>query len=381
MILIINSGSSSLKFRVFDEKMKQQAGGIVERLGLTRSFLEYQFGKESGRRTFAGGLHNHSDALKEVFAVLMDEGMDVQEIKQVGHRVVHGGEEFIKPTRVNKVVLERMRRYEQLAPLHNPANLAGIEAAMGLLPDAKQVAVFDTAFHATIPDYAYIYALPHRLYEKFGVRKYGFHGISHSYVAREAARKLKKSSSKTNLITCHIGSGSSLCAIRNGESIDTSMGLTPLQGVTMSTRCGDIDPSIPLFMVDQLGQSIEEVYETLNKESGLYGLSGYADLRDILSILGHEFEGFTPKRRPTKDDKKKAQLAVDKFCYDIARYIGQYAALLGRVDAVVFTAGVGERNAFIRKRIMSMLKLKPRLKTMVIPTNEELEIAQDTVGV
>ncbi|MFH1046909.1 MAG: acetate/propionate family kinase [Patescibacteria group bacterium] len=381
MILVINSGSSSLKYRIFDGQLKEQAGGIVERLGLPRSFLEYQQGTKRGRRTYASGLHDHGAALREVFSVLLEEGFDVRQVKSVGHRVVHGGEEFVRPTRVNRLTLERMRKYEQLAPLHNPANLAGIRAAMDLLPDAKQVAVFDTAFHATIPDYAFMYALPRRLYDKFGVRKYGFHGISHGFVVKQVAKKLKKPLDKINLISCHIGSGSSICAVRHGVSIDTSMGLTPLQGVTMSTRCGDIDPSIPLFMVDQLGRSIEEVYDTLNQESGLLGLTGLSDLRDILSILGHEFDGFTPKRQPTKDDKARARLAVDKFCYDIARYIGSYAALLGRVDAVVFTAGIGERNAYIRQRIMSLLQLRPKLKTMVIATNEELEIAEQTRAV
>lgn len=380
MILVINSGSSSLKFKIFTEDLKEYASGNMERLKLPRSFLEYEIGSEKGRHTYASGLHDHGDALREVFSVLLEENFDVKEITRVGHRVVHGGEKFVEPTKVTPTVLERMHQYDELAPLHNPANLAGIKAAMDLLPKAVQVAVFDTAFHATIPDYAYVYALPWRMYDKFGVRKYGFHGISHGYVTKQAAKKLKKKPNQVNLVTCHIGSGSSVCAVQNGNSIDTSMGLTPLPGVTMSTRCGDIDPSIPLFMVDQLGRSIEEVYEVLNHESGLRGLTGNADLREVLATLGHEFEGFAPKRRPTKEEKHRARLAVDKLCYDIARYVGSYMALLGRVDAVVFTAGIGERNSFIRKKVMSMIKSRPKPKILSIPTNEEHEIAEETIS-
>jgi len=377
MILVVNSGSSSLKFRVYDDELKELANGIVERLGLTRSFLEFTVGKESGKQNYAGGLHDHAAALKEVFALLEEMGVPTAEISMVGHRVVHGGEEFIKPTVVTRFNLDRLHKYDQLAPLHNPANLSGIAAAVKLMPHAKQVAVFDTAFHSTLPDYAYRYALPRRLYEKYGVRKYGFHGISHQYVSEVAAKKLRKPVGKVNLITCHIGSGSSVCAVKDGQSVDTTMGLTPLPGVTMSTRCGDIDPSIPLFMVDQLGRSIDEVYETLNKESGLVGLTGHADLRELLVILGEKLPGFTPKRKPTKLDKEQARLALDKMCYDIARYIGAYSAVLGRVDAVVFTAGIGERSGVVRKHVMSMLKTKPKPKVMVIPTNEELKIAEE----
>ncbi|MBU0624825.1 acetate kinase [Patescibacteria group bacterium] len=377
MILIINSGSSSLKFRIFSDELRQLGGGIIERLKLPRSFLDFQIGSETGHRTFARGLHDHVDALQEIFTILTETGLNLSEIQAVGHRVVHGGEKFIRPTLVTKQTLMQLHHYDQLAPLHNPENLAGIAAALELLPQAKQVAVFDTAFHATLPDYAYRYALPRRLYEKFGVRKYGFHGISHRFVSEEAAKKLKKPLSKINLITCHLGSGSSICAVQAGQSIDTSMGLTPLQGLIMSTRCGDIDPAIPLFMVDQLGRSIDEVYGLLNNESGLIGLTGHADLRDLLVILGEKIPGFTPRKRPNKEEYERARLAVDKLCYDVVRYIGAYTALLGRVDAIVFTAGIGERSAVIRRRIMSRLKLNPKPRVLVVPTNEELEIARE----
>jgi acetate kinase len=377
MILIINSGSSSLKFKIFSDVLKELGGGVVERLKLPRSFLDFKINQEVGHRTFARGLHDHVDALREIFAVLSEIGFDLQEIQAVGHRVVHGGEKFIHPTLITKQMLAQLHRYDQLAPLHNPANLAGIAAALELLPHAKQIAIFDTAFHATLPDYAYLYALPRRLYEKFGVRKYGFHGISYRYVSIEAAKKLRKPLKKINLIICHLGSGSSICAIRGGQSIDTSMGLTPLPGVTMSTRCGDIDPSIPLFMVDQLGQSIDEVYDTLNYESGLFGLTGHADLRDLLVMLGEKISGFVVKKQPNKIEQAQAKQALDKLCYDVARYVGAYAAILGRVDALVFTAGIGERSAVVRRQILSRIKLQPRPKVLVIPTNEELEMARE----
>jgi len=380
MIFIINSGSSTLKFRMFDEKLKELGGGIVERVGEVRSFIECKIGGEDVKRTFAGGLADHERALREVLALLADFGFDMRDVSAVGHRVVHGGESFVRPTLVTPEVLKQLRKYDRLAPLHNPANLMGIEAAKAVLPKAKQVAVFDTAFHSTIPAYAHMYALPWRWYEKYGIRKYGFHGISHQYVSEEAAKKLRRPLSQINLVTCHIGSGASVTAVEGGKSVDTSMGFTPLQGVVMATRCGDIDPSIPLYMIKEAGRAPDDVYDDLNHESGLFGLTGCSDMREIMSILGYDYPGFSPKKRPSKEDKDRARLAVDTFCYSIAKYIGAYAGILGDVDAVVFTAGIGERNAVIRKRIMSMVKLDPKPKALVIPTNEELMIAREVAG-
>ncbi|MEA3249697.1 MAG: acetate kinase [Patescibacteria group bacterium] len=377
MIFVINSGSSTLKFRVFDADLKELGGGIVERVGLRRSFIECAFGGDHEHRTFAGGLPDHEEALNEVFSLLYEFGFEDGDVKAVGHRVVHGGERFTRPILVTSEVLRQLRKYDKLAPLHNPANIAGIEAATRVLPKAKQVAVFDTAFHATIPDFAHMYALPWRWYEKHGIRKYGFHGISHQYVSEEAARKMKKPSEKVNLITCHLGSGASVTAVRGGESVDTSMGFTPLQGLVMSTRCGDIDPAIPLFMIREVGRDPDDVYDDLNHESGLKGLTGYADLREVLSMLGHDFPGFSLKKRPNKEEKEQARIAVDMFCYSVAKHIGSYAGILGSVDAIVFTAGIGERSQLIRKKVMSMVKLKPKPKVMVVPTNEELMIARE----
>ncbi|MFH2063459.1 MAG: acetate/propionate family kinase [bacterium] len=377
MILVINCGSTTLKFRVFDADLRELSVGLVDRLGQSRTRLDCRVGRESERRTFASGLADHARALGEVFSLLGEMGLDTSDIVSVGHRVVHGGEEFVRPTVVTREMLNRLRRYSRLAPLHNPANLSGIEAAMELLPQARQVAVFDTAFFSTLPDYAYIYALPWNYYRQHGIRKYGFHGISHRYVAEEAARRLRKPLARTNLITCHLGGGSSVTAVENGRAVDTSMGLTPLAGLTMATRCGDIDPSIPLFMVDTLGLSVEEAHDVLNRESGLKGLTGHADLREVLVQLGEGIEGFESRRRPAKAELERSRLAVDKLCYDVARYVGSYAALLGRVDAVVFTGGVGENSVPIRRRVMARLKLKPKLKTLVVPTNEELMIARE----
>jgi acetate kinase len=381
MYFVINCGSSSLKFRAFDDGLKELGSGIVERVGLPRSFIKCEFNGNEDKRTFAGGLYDHESALLEVFSLLREHGFENDGVKAVGHRVVHGGEKFVKPTVVTPEVMRQLKKYEKLAPLHNPANIAGIAAASSVLPKAKQVAVFDTAFHATIPDYAYMYATPWRWYEKYGIRKYGFHGISHQYVSEEAARKLKKPLTKTNVITCHIGSGASVTAVRGGESVDTSMGFTPLQGLMMSTRCGDIDPAIPLFMIREAGRDPGDVNADLNNESGLKGVTGYADLREVMAMMGEDVPGFTPKKRPNKEEKNRARLAVDMFCYSIAKYIGAYSAVLGRVDAVVFTAGVGERSPLIRKKVMQMVGSKPKPKVMVIPTNEELMIAKETKGI
>ncbi len=377
MIFVINSGSSTLKFRVFDGNLKELGDGIAERVGLMRSFIECSFNGEHERRTFARGLPDHEEALSEVFLLLHEFGFEDDDVRAVGHRVVHGGESFVQPTLITPEVLRQLRKFGRLAPLHNPANISGIEAAMRVLPKAKQVAVFDTAFHSTIPDHVHMYAVPWRWYEKYGIRKYGFHGISHQYVSEEAARKLKRPVSKVNLITCHIGSGASVTAVQAGKSVDTSMGFTPLQGLVMSTRCGDIDPAIPLFMIREAGRDPDDVYDDLNHESGLKGISGHADLREIMAVLGEDIPGFTPKKRPNKEEKRRAGLALDMLCYSVAKYISAYAGLLGDVDAVVFTAGIGERSAAVRRKVMSMVRLKPKPRIMVIPTNEELMIARE----
>jgi acetate kinase len=377
MILVINSGSSSLKFKLFSPALKELAGGIVERVGLKDSFLSSAAGGRSFRQDFPGGVGDHKEALRVVFDFLKSNGFDAADVSAVGHRVVHGGEEFVSPTVVSLSVFKRLESYNRLAPLHNPANLAGIAAVAELLPKAKNVAVFDTAFYRTLPDYAYMYAIPWKCYSEHKIRKYGFHGISHEYVTREAARLLEKPYAKLKLVSCHLGSGSSVTAVKFGKAVETSMGFTPLEGLTMSTRCGDIDPAIPLYLMRTLSLTEQQVDDMLNKESGLLGICGYKDLRDVLSAAGVKVSGYDFKDKVTPEVGRRAKLAFEMFCYDVARYIGSYAAVMGGCDAVVFTAGVGERSATVRGKVMSMLKLAGRPKVLVVPTNEELLIARE----
>jgi acetate kinase len=373
LILVINAGSSSLKFKLFNERLRERAEGLVEKIGWAGSFISYKInGHEYKDELKVSG---HDEAMTIAMDVLKKENIDLSLIKKVGHRVVHGGEKFIKPTLITKENLKQLEDYNKLAPLHNPHNLVGIKACLKLLPQAKNYAVFDTAFHATMPDFAYLYAVPTEIYKKYNVRRYGFHGISHAYVSSVAAKKLHKS--KPNLITCHLGSGCSICAIRNGASVDTSMGLTPLEGLMMSSRSGDIDPGA-IFYLQREGLSLSEVDRLLNFESGLKGVSGMRDMRDILIASGYKITGYKSLIKFTKENKYLAKLALKMFVYRIRKYIGAYYAVLGKVDAVVFTAGIGERNKDIRDLITAKLPFKTRILT--IPTNEELMIARSVIG-
>jgi acetate kinase len=376
MILVINSGSSSLKFRLYDKQLGLLAAGLVERIGQRDSFLDWRAAGNSGRLDWATGVKDHRAALKAVFAALQELGFDLAAVKTVGHRVVHGGEAFTEPVVVTPAVEKQIAGFSHLAPLHNPANLSGIKAARKLLPQAKQVAMFDTGFYRTLPEHAFIYSLPWELYAKHGIRKYGFHGISHDYVSGEAAKRLGKPRSQLKLVTCHLGSGASVSAIRHGRAIDTTMGFTPLEGLTMSTRCGDIDPAIPVYLIKQLKMSPEAVDQLMNQRSGLLGLCGYKDLRDVLSAAGIKVPGYKFKGRVSAAVKHRAKLAYQVFCYDVARYIAQFAGVMGGCDAVIFTAGVGERNATVRRQIMSMVTLPGQPKVLAVPTNEELMIAR-----
>ncbi len=350
-ILVVNAGSATLKFKVFNfADLKLVREGIVERIGLRNSFIEI------GKRKEFKPVKNHEQAFSLVISKLNDLKKN---IVLVSHRVVHGGEEFTKPILITQNVLHRLKAYNKLAPLHNPVNLSCIAASMRYLKNVPDAAVFDTAFFSTLPRYAFIYALPLKYYKRDKIRRYGFHGISHEYVAMEAAKKIKKPLNKQNLITCHLGSGCSITAIKNGKAIDTSMGFTPLEGLVMSTRSGSIDPAIPLYLIRNLKMKENEVNNLLNKKSGLFGLSGFSDMREIL------------KRK----EKPISKLTLDIFIYNIKKYVGAYAAILGKVDAIVFTAGIGERSPLIRKLIAQGL---PKYRTLVIPTNEELMIAKKT---
>ena len=351
-ILVINSGSSSIKYKLYEfPQRKLITKGLIEKIG------------EEG-----SSISNHNEGMKVLFSNLLKENVvkSFNEISAIGHRVVHGGEVFTKPHIIDDEVIKKVKECLELAPLHNPANLAGIEAVKQLMPDIKQVAVFDTAFHQSIPQKAYMYAIPFEYYKKYGIRRYGFHGTSHQFVAEKASCILKKPIRKLKIITCHLGNGCSITAIRYGKSIDTSMGFTPLEGLIMGTRCGDIDIACIFYIMKKENLSIKEIEDILNKKSGLLGISGVSnDFREI--------------KRAAKEGNKLAKLAIEMFIYRIEKYIGAYNLILGGADVVCFTAGIGENNPDIINRIKKDIKkVMPKTKILVIPTDEELMIANLT---
>lgn len=396
IILVINCGSSSVKYQLIKTDVQEViCSGIVERIGAITAIVKHDIkGKKPIKQTQS--IDNHTDALKIILNFLLQGDnpivKDITEIKAVGHRVVHGGETFKDSVLIDSSVIEAIEQAIDLAPLHNPPNLKGIHAAKEALPDIPHVAVFDTAFHHTIPPSAYLYAIPNRLYRRYKIRKYGFHGTSHYYVSRRYyEHKLNKRDS-TKVITCHLGNGSSIAAIKDGKSIDTSMGFTPLSGLIMGTRSGDIDPSILFYLVEKEELSLKAIHELLNRHSGLLGLSGYAaDMRDLLE-------------EANKGDYRSQQ-AVDAFCYRIKQYIGNYIAIMNGVDAIIFTAGIGENSCEIRQKALSELDFfgieiddeknkamigrregiisseKSKVEVWVIPTNEELVIALDAAKI
>jgi acetate kinase len=375
-VLVLNSGSSSIKYRLFDmESMAVLRAGAVDRIG------------ETGPSAVA----DHGEGFVRVMSDLSTSGTlgDPAGLFGIGHRVVHGGERFREPARVDAGVLDAVRKMIPFAPLHNPGNLQGIEIALAMCPGVPQVAVFDTAFHQTMPPRAFRYALPRDLYDVHRVRRYGFHGTSHAYVARRAAELLGKPPGALNLITLHLGNGASATAIREGKSVDTSMGMTPLEGLIMGTRCGDLDPAVPFFLGTATGKDPVELFSLLDEESGMKGICGENDMREV--------------HRMAEAGDPSAELAIDMYSYRIRKYIGAYAAVLGRFDALVFTGGIGENDALVRRRACEGLSLlgievdearngspsgEPReiqregmpVKVLVIPTKEELEIALQTVA-
>ncbi len=384
-ILVLNSGSSSIKFQLFDAKTNNSlVSGIIEQIGEKISHAKIKFeGKELERSI---PIANHKIGLEIMNSLLIESKIikDLCELDGIGHRVVHGGEEFSKPIIIDKNVIAQIEKLIPLAPLHNPANLEGIKSSIEHCPNVPQVAVFDTAFHASIPPHAYMYALPYETYEKDGVRRYGFHGTSHHFIAKEAAKYLGIALKDLNAITLHLGNGASMSAIKHGKSIDTSMGLTPLEGLIMGTRCGDIDPAIIFYLSRVEGLSIDELDNMLNKKSGLKGICGNNDMREVGEMA-------------EKGDEK-AKLALEMFNYRIKKYIGSYSAVLGRVDCLIFTGGIGENDIKVRenscsdlenigisldlkannqraKEILEINKIDSKVKVLVIPTNEELEIA------
>lgn len=386
-ILVLNSGSSSLKYQLFNvegDNYEVVAKGLAERIGIDGSFVSIKIG-DGEKIVKEVALPTHQEAIKEVFALLLNGVLkSMDELSGVGHRVVHGGEYFDRSVLVTDEVVDRIAELCTLAPLHNPAALLGIKAIKALLPDVPQVVAFDTAFHQTMKPEAYMYALPKEQYKQYKIRRYGAHGTSHLFVSREAAKLIGKAG---KIITCHIGNGASISAVKDGECMDTSMGFTPLAGVVMGTRSGDVDPFVPLYIMKTQNKTVEEVDNLLNKQSGMFGLCGFSDNRDVEAKY---FAG-----------DKDAIVAMQVYTYSIVKYIGAYTAAMGGVDAIVFTGGVGENGSEVRKLVCERLAFmgieldeeankkrgqtieisKPgsKVRVFVIPTNEELVIAQDTM--
>ncbi|MCH7424564.1 acetate kinase [Shewanella sp. ZOR0012] len=390
LVLVLNCGSSSLKFAVIDAQTgDDQISGLAECFGLEDSRIKWKINGEKHESSL-GAFTAHREAVEFIVnKILAGQPKLAAQIQAVGHRIVHGGEKFTRSVIIDEHVIKGIEECSSLAPLHNPAHLIGIRAAIASFPKLPQVAVFDTAFHQSMPERAFIYALPYKLYREHGIRRYGMHGTSHLFVSREAAKVLNKPLEETNVICAHLGNGASVTAVKGGKSVDTSMGLTPLEGLVMGTRCGDLDPSIIYHLVHQLGYTLEEVNNLMNKQSGLLGISELTnDCRGIE-------EGYA-------DGHKGATLALEIFCYRLAKYIASYTVPLGRLDAVVFTGGIGENSDIIREKVLNMLQIfnfhvdsernkaarfgKKGIITadnstvaMVIPTNEEWVIAEDSI--
>lgn len=391
-ILVVNAGSSSLKYQLIEMNDESVlAKGVCERIGQDGSVLVHK-GKGGAEVRVEGAMPTHSEAIKMVLDALVDKNYgvisDMNEIAAVGHRVLHGAEDFKTSVKVDKEVLAKIESNIDLGPLHMPPNIMGIKACMAAMPHASQVAVFDTTFHSTMPDYAYMYAIPYEDYKAYKIRKYGFHGTSHMFVSGEAARIMGKKDFR--LVVCHLGNGASVSAVKNGKCVDTSMGLTPLEGLVMGTRSGDIDPAVIEYLMDKKGMNIHEATNYLNKKSGVLGVSGVSsDFRDLVAAV--------------EAGNDRARLAVDMFAYRVKKYIGSYAAAMGGLDFVAFTGGIGEHTPLVRKKIMEGMEFlgidfdfalnenvprgdvtelstaKSKVKVYIIPTNEELVIARETL--
>lgn len=393
-VLVINCGSSSIKYQLINTDEKETlCKGLVERIGAVTSIIRQEWkGEKVIKKSLA--LDNHASALKTIMELLLkaenDALQSLSEIEAVGHRVVHGGETFKDSVLIDDFVEEAIQEAFDIAPLHNPPNLQGIRAAKAHLPNVPHVAVFDTAFHQTLPTEAFLYGIPNRLYRRYKIRRYGFHGTSHYYVSRKYYKMTGTPKKGSKLITCHLGNGASITAIKDGKSIDTSMGFTPLEGLLMGTRSGDIDPSILFYLIEKEELSLSNVHALLNKHSGLLGLSGYAaDMRDLIS--------------EAEDGDRRSQEAIDVFCYRAKKYIGSYAAALNGVDGIIFTGGIGENSPYIRQKIVENLEYlgvdldvqknekvpaenkistdDSKVDIYAIPTNEELVIAIDAAKI
>ncbi len=387
-ILLLNCGSSSIKYQVIDADGEDvMASGLIQRIGEESGSLDHKLPGETIH--VDRGFPNHDRALSYLVKVFEAHGPDLAEIKAVGHRTVHGGSKFAGTTVIDDAMVDTLRELSPLAPLHNPPGVAGIEAARRALPDITHVAIFDTAFFSTLPAEAYTYAIPSELAAEHGIRKYGFHGTSHSYVSRKAAEVLGRPYEELNQIVCHLGNGASVSAVRGGVAVEASMGLTPLAGLVMGTRSGDVDPGLHAFLGRELGMSLDQVDTLLNKKSGMFGLSGVTDFRDLFELID--------------EGDEQAQLALDVYCHRLLSYVGAFMAVLGRVDALSFTAGVGENNPIVRAKVVERLEHfgfwldaeanavrspEPRVVSregspvavLVVPTNEELAMARETIA-
>lgn len=392
-IFVLNCGSSSLKYKLFNmEDESVLADGKVERIGQENAIVTHQStGKEKVSKTMP--IYEHTVAIQECLNLLTDSEVGIikstKEIDAVGHRVVHGGESFSESVRITENTKEILESVSDLAPLHNPANLVGIRAAEKLMPDTVQVAVFDTAFHSTMPRHAFLYAIPFSLYQRHKVRRYGFHGTSHNYIAQRVGALMKQDLGKLKIISCHLGNGASLCAIDGGKSVDTSMGFTPLEGLMMGTRSGDINPGALSYIMEKENIPMANINSMLNKHSGLYGIAGASDMRDI--------------EKGVEENSTMHQVAFDMYEYRIRKYIGSYVAAMNGVDAIAFTAGIGENSPKLRSAICKNLTYlgieidedankqrgqeieistpKSKVKVFVIPTDEEVMIARDTLAI
>ena len=391
-VLVINCGSSSLKFQLINSDTEAVlAKGLCERIGIDGSLTYQPAGGE--KKTEDKAMPTHTEAIQFVIDALTDADSGVvkslDEIGAVGHRLVHGGEKFASSAVITEEMIKAVEECNDLAPLHNPANLIGVRACQKLMPETPMVGVFDTAFHQTMPEKAYMYGLPYEYYEKYKVRRYGFHGTSHSFVSKRTAELLNRPYEETKTIVCHLGNGASICAVENGKSVDTSMGLTPLEGLVMGTRSGDIDPAILEFLAKKENLDIDGLMTMLNKKSGVYGLSNNlsSDFRDLTAGAA--------------DGNRPAQIALDVFCYRVAKYVGSYVAAMNGVDAIAFTAGIGENVCIVREKVCAYLGYlgvelnkeanairgeeitistpDSKVKVMVVPTNEELAIARETL--
>ena len=389
-VLVINSGSSSIKYQVFQmPESSVLAKGLIERIGEEKSNVKYSASEQ--KIEIETKIANHEEGMSLIFKLLTDSKngilKDVNEIGSVGHRIVHGGEAFTGSVIIDDNVVAKIEEYSDLSPLHNPANLTGINACKKSLKDTPMVGCFDTGFHQTMPEHAYLYALPYEYYQKYKVRRYGFHGTSHKYVYNEACKILGKPNA--NIITCHLGNGASIAAIKDGKCIDTSMGLTPLEGLIMGTRSGDMDPAIVTYLMDKMNVTTKELNDIMNKKSGLLGISEISN--DMRTLIEEKDKG-----------NKKAELAIKMFCYRVRKYIGSYMVALEKTDAILFTGGIGENNPFVRKWLTENLEFygieiddnknntrgesifskdSSKIKLMVVSTDEELSIAIDTYNI